>query len=232
MTPTQKETFIIRSEWYDAISELTSEDQACILRNLFAYHMDQDIQLDNISVKLVWKLIEPTLARQSQSYDKRKEQSKINGLLGGRPTNNLNKPINNLINQTDKKEITQIPIITLYDSVSDSVSDSEELSRPYQFGFKDLPEFILPGPTDPAADVIFYEQICMSESYTMPDLREIYTKWIGDRPNTMYTLYEAKNNFKGYCVAFKRNERNRKPANTFGVQTTKASKQITYTEHE
>lgn len=80
-----KETFIIRTEWYEAISELEPSDQATILRNLFAYHIGEDVTLDTFGVKLVWKLIEPTLSRNIESYDKRRETAIDNGRLGGRP---------------------------------------------------------------------------------------------------------------------------------------------------
>ncbi len=82
-----KETFIIRTEWYEAISELEPTDQATIFRNLFLYHIGDttDMVLDTLGVKLVWKLIEPTLSRNIESYDKRRETAIDNGKLGGRP---------------------------------------------------------------------------------------------------------------------------------------------------
>lgn len=88
-----KDTFIIRTEWKESILELEPVDQATILQNLFYFHSDNEnlINLNNLSVKLVWKLIEPNLKRNADSYDKRKETSINNGKLGGRPKN-LNKP--------------------------------------------------------------------------------------------------------------------------------------------
>lgn len=82
-----KETFIIRTEWYEAIAELEPSDQATIFRNLFLYHIGDttDVVLDTFGVKLVWKLIEPTLSRNIESYDKRRETAIDNGKLGGRP---------------------------------------------------------------------------------------------------------------------------------------------------
>ncbi|MBK8828866.1 MAG: hypothetical protein IPO26_19930 [Saprospiraceae bacterium] len=45
-----KETFIIRTEWYEAISELEPSDQATIFRNLFLYHLSgtNDMVLDTL----------------------------------------------------------------------------------------------------------------------------------------------------------------------------------------
>ena len=81
----QKETFIIRTEWYEAISILDHADQAIIFKNLFAYHTNGEIVLDSIPVKLVWKLIEPTLERNINYYDRKKEVARENGKNGGRP---------------------------------------------------------------------------------------------------------------------------------------------------
>lgn len=82
-----KETFIIRTEWWGAISQLEKEDRATILDNLFHYHMDEEnlINLNNLNVILVWKFIEPSLSRHIELYDKRKLTSGENGKLGGRP---------------------------------------------------------------------------------------------------------------------------------------------------
>jgi len=89
-----KETFIIRTEWYEAISELSDSDKLMLFDNLFHYHMGNInlINLNNLTVKLVWKLIEPTLVRNIESYDKRRETSARNGALGGRKPNKPKKP--------------------------------------------------------------------------------------------------------------------------------------------
>lgn len=145
-----KDTFIIRTEWYEAIQELKPADQLTIYNNLFLFHkgMIEDMKLTSLGVKLVWKLIEPTLKSNIEKYDKRKETSAANGALGGRPRknaempqnlpleenlNNLNKPIgfeNNLNNLNEKpNNLTQKPNNlnnpdSVFDSVSVSVYDS------------------------------------------------------------------------------------------------------------
>lgn len=116
----EKETFILRTEWYESIQELDEKSKAELLDNLFLFHLNEEtkINLNNLMVKLVWKLIEPNLRRNIESYDKRKSTSSENGKKGGRPPkyqqvtenkknlNNLNKPNESL-------------------SVSVSVSDSD-----------------------------------------------------------------------------------------------------------
>jgi len=111
-----KETFILRTEWWDAISELDKDDRSDILEMLFLYHLEEEVQTpSSLSVRLVWKLLEPNLKRNISYYDKRGETSKENGKLGGRkPNNNLKEP----------KE----PIVTLSDTDTDTDSDSETVN--------------------------------------------------------------------------------------------------------
>lgn len=120
-----KETFIIRTEWHQAISELKPLEQAIIFQNLFHYHEGNEnlINLNNLSVKLVWRLIEPNLKRNILNYDKRSVTSSENGKKGGRPLkiNKEEKP-NNLI---QKPIETKKPIESL--SVSVSVSDNKKI---------------------------------------------------------------------------------------------------------
>jgi hypothetical protein len=121
-----KETFILRTEWYDSIQEFTIEEKAEILDLLFMYHLEKPnnnlINLNNRAVKLVWKIIEPNLKRNIEAYDSRRETSVENGKKGGRP-NNLNKP---------KKPNVTLSVsdsVFVSDSVSDSVSDNESESE-------------------------------------------------------------------------------------------------------
>jgi hypothetical protein len=127
-----KETFIIRTEWMEAISTLPLELQGQLLQNLFAYHAGQEnlINLKNPMVNLVWLMIKPNLIRNIEEYDRRRETSARNGKMGGRPpkvSNLAEKPKNNLINlnkPTALNEETKKPIESLIVLVPDSVSDS------------------------------------------------------------------------------------------------------------
>lgn len=221
-----KDTFIIRTEWYEAISELEPADQATILRNLFAYHIGQDVVLDTFGVRIVWKLIEPTLSRNVESYDRRKETNVINGKKGGRPAKaeiNLNKTQINPNNQTVNKEETQKPIETLSDSVyvSDYVSDSECVENAHTpekkeddhlpaEKIKNIPAYALPAPGTRTDDDIYYEQeICMRHHIDRRSLENIHTAWLGDRLDTMYTGKEARLNFASYVAKWVQNNRSR-----------------------
>lgn len=114
----EKETFILRTEWYDSIQELDDKCKAELLDNLFLFHLNEEtkINLNNLSVKLVWKLIEPNLRRNIDSYDKRKSTSSENGKKGGRPPKNQT-----LIKYSENLNNLKKPNESL--SVSVSVSD-------------------------------------------------------------------------------------------------------------
>ncbi len=220
-----KDTFIIRTEWYEAISELEPVDQATILRNLFAYHIGQDVVLDTFGVRIVWKLIVGTLERNIETYDRRRETSAENGKKGGAPRKNVEKPINNLNKPIQTQEETQKPIQTLSDSVyvSDSVygSESEYVENAHTpekkeddylpaEKIKNIPAYALPAPGTRTDDDIYYEQeICMRHHIDRRSLENIHTAWIGDRLDTMYTVKEARLNFASYVAKWVQNNRAR-----------------------
>ena len=79
-----KETFILRTEWYDAIKELSEQDKAKLTDCLFRFHLGLfDIsEINSVPLKIIWKMIEPNLLRNIEMYDRRKETSSINGKLG------------------------------------------------------------------------------------------------------------------------------------------------------
>lgn len=128
-----KETFIIRTEWWDWISQLSEKDKAILLEWLFLYHLKKPIENindeNNLVVKMCWSFITPNLKRNIENYDKRCETSKVNGKKGGRPitTNNLN-------NLKEPKE-------SLSDSDTDSDTDTEIEYENESENFKNLSHF-------------------------------------------------------------------------------------------
>lgn len=232
----QKETFIIRLEWYEAISELCPEDQASIFRSLFLYHSGGEPELHTLPVRLVWKLIEPSLARNADAYDRRRDQARKNGALGGRPSVNQKITKNNQNNQHGYTTETHKPSETLSDSVPVSVlvpvSEGDSVSEDPTSTKKNLEhwlsvENILPAPGHQNADQIFYEQLCMSNGYTMDEMKLIHAAWLGDRIGQIFTLRDARINFTGYTAKWNMNERHR-PKNK-GTPAT-AKEPVLYTE--
>ncbi len=120
-----KETFIVRTEWAAAILELEPADQATIFQNLFHFHSGNEnlINLNNLPVKLIWRLIEPSLIRTVEKYDKRCETSAANGKKGGRPKKEASENLNNLNKPTSEPNEKAKPNESLSDSVHDHDSD-------------------------------------------------------------------------------------------------------------
>jgi hypothetical protein len=94
-----KETFILRTDWADSIFEMTAEGQAAILRNLFNYHLDPEaeLELNSVEVRIVWKLLKPSIDYNTQVYDKRRDTSRENGAKGGRPNDPIRDVNGNII---------------------------------------------------------------------------------------------------------------------------------------
>lgn len=133
-----KETFIIRTEWWDSISDLNESGKAIFLEWLFFYHLKKPIEnisdKNNREVRMIWKLIEPNLRRNIDYYDQRRETSKENGKRGGRPksTNNLN----NL--KEPKKTLSDTDTDSDIDSETEYVSESENFKNLSHFDFLDF----------------------------------------------------------------------------------------------
>jgi hypothetical protein len=115
-----KDTFIIRSEWWPAISKLNDSQKAIILSNLFKFHADGNVDLSDPLVELVWSFIEPNLIRNMTNYEERVKKASENGKKGGRPKSEEKQTKGLAFSETNKK-----PIETLNVSVSDNVSVSE-----------------------------------------------------------------------------------------------------------
>lgn len=120
-----KDTFIIRSEWYPAISKLNDTQKAIILTNLFKFHSDGEVDLSDALVELVWSFIEPNLIRNMTNYEERVKKASENGKKGGRPKSEENPNKGLAFSETNKKPIESLNVSV---SVSDSVSDNESVS--------------------------------------------------------------------------------------------------------
>lgn len=86
-----RESVIFYKSFYEAISELSIEQQAHIYNAIFDYQFnDNEPVLDNGIEMAVWKIIKPLLMANNERFE--------NGKKGGRPfkKNNLEQPSNNL----------------------------------------------------------------------------------------------------------------------------------------
>jgi len=206
-----KETFIIRTEWAASILELDPTDQATILRNLFAYHSGEDVTLDTFGVRIVWKLIEPTLTRNMDTYDRKVQTNRENGKLGGRPATktkeetqiNPNNPTVILpISQTKDETLSDYDSEYDNDYESDSESGSVSIQNPpTPENNKNYPDLALPAPgPENTHDAQFYEiEICKNLRIPPDKLIFIWNKWMNSRKDRLFTRREARNDFRSYA---------------------------------
>ena len=107
----KKDTFILRSDWYESIKMLPQDQKGVLLDLFFLHHLSDEENnltenlienlkkpngnLNNLLVIGFWNLIKPQLQAASDKYSKKLETSKQNGKLGGRPAKEK-KPNQNL----------------------------------------------------------------------------------------------------------------------------------------
>ncbi len=87
MKTNNKDTFILRSSWYEAIKLLSSDSKAEILDAFFKFHIDGEIiEFKNNEALMVFNM-----AKNSLEYNKKKYiTAKKNGSQGGAPFGNKN----------------------------------------------------------------------------------------------------------------------------------------------
>ena len=133
-----KDTFIIRSEWWPAISKLNDTQKAIILSNLFKFHADGQVDLSDPLVELVWSFIEPNLIRNMANYEERVKKASENGKKGGRPKSEEKQTKGLAFSETNKKPIETLNVsVSVSDNVSVSENDSvcDKISTPAREDF-------------------------------------------------------------------------------------------------
>lgn len=91
-----KETFILRTDWYNSIELISTEAKAQLLDAMFLKNLnrEQEIILTEPQAIICWNFMKPTI----ECYTKRYNTSVENGKKGGAPLGNKNatkQPINN-----------------------------------------------------------------------------------------------------------------------------------------
>lgn len=175
------EAFLCRVEWYNAIKMLSREDKGDLLDLLFRYHIDEEEEpnknLNNPQVNLVFQLILPSIVRARESYDKRCETSRLNGLKGGRPKANSKEPKNNL-----KK-----PNETLSKSKSKSNSKNKLKEKSTIVDTKKEEN----NPASPRNSALFYPVKKLAEFYkTQPNVYESAAKELGKTTEDIFEMID------------------------------------------
>lgn len=80
------------TSWYEAISELTTEDKALLLDAIFQYHLTGDMPGRDDHVRSIFMILKSQFDYNEELYNKICERNKTNGMKGGRPPKKPKKP--------------------------------------------------------------------------------------------------------------------------------------------
>ena len=109
-----RDTFVLRTEWYSSIEELSSQEKSELFDAIFLYHLDKEdeINFTSNSAKLCWNFMKPTIDWHQKKY----QTAKTNGSLGGAPKGNNNA-------KKQPKSTKEQPKNNLTVTVTDTVTD-------------------------------------------------------------------------------------------------------------
>jgi hypothetical protein len=110
-----RDTFVLRTEWYSSIEELSSQEKSELFDAIFLYHLDKEdeINFTSNSAKLCWNFMKPTIDWHQKKY----QTAKTNGSLGGAPKGN-----NNAKKQPKSTKEQPKNNLTVTDTVTDIVT--------------------------------------------------------------------------------------------------------------
>lgn len=124
-----KKSIIAYTDWGETFDSLTDEQAGKLAKHLFDYVRDKDPISDDPIVKIAFIHIEQTLKRDLKKYERRAENSRINGKKGGRPPEEKkpNKP-NGLNDNPDEPRKPDSVSVSVSDSVNGSVSVNDNVN--------------------------------------------------------------------------------------------------------
>ena len=128
-----KTSFIIHLDSLDVIDDLSDEQCGELLRAMKAYHLEDDFTPSPI-VKVAFSPFKNQFIRDQKKYESIVERNRINGLRGGRPSNQ-NKPAGLSGNPSEPKKADSD---SKNDNDSGNDSDKEKPSPKIKFSDADL----------------------------------------------------------------------------------------------
>ena len=103
-----KESFILYTQFYESIVELTNEQAGEMLKALFVYSITEEEPNFTGILKMAWIPIRQQIDRAAEKYEKKAGSNRANGQLGGRPKKNEEPKENPTVISTTEEE-TQKP---------------------------------------------------------------------------------------------------------------------------
>lgn len=83
-----KNSFIMYVDWYEAISELTTEQKGLLLDAIFKYHLTGEEPEKNSVLKMPFAFMKAVFVINNDKYQRIVERNRENGSKGGRPVKN------------------------------------------------------------------------------------------------------------------------------------------------
>lgn len=116
-----KKAFVLYCDIVHTVDQMTDEQAGKLFKHILHYVNDRDPQTDDILTRLTFEPIKQQLKRDLSKYERRAEQSRINGSSGGRPKNQEEpkKPNGLFPNPTEPKKPDT-------DTVTDTVKVKEK----------------------------------------------------------------------------------------------------------
>jgi hypothetical protein len=116
-----KKSFVLYTDQIGIFQKLTNEQAGLLIKHIFSYCNDEDPEGDFIT-DLAFESIKQQLKRDLVKYEKRADNSRENGKLGGRPKK-PNKP-SGLNNNPAKPKKPDTVNVTVNDNVTVNVNDN------------------------------------------------------------------------------------------------------------
>ena len=99
-----KESFILYTQFYESIVELTNEQAGEMLKALFVYSITEEEPNFTGILKMAWIPIRQQIDRAAEKYEKKAGSNRSNGQLGGRPKKNEGETENPTVISTTEEE--------------------------------------------------------------------------------------------------------------------------------
>jgi len=139
-----KKAFVLYSDLKYTTDHLSNEDAGKVFKWVLDYVNDLDPEPLNGLLAAVCEPIKQTLKRDLKKYERRANNSRNNGKLGGRPPNEKNpkKPSGLIDNPDEPKKPDSVSVsVSVSDSVSDSVSVINTKPKPKRYA-KDVTDTV------------------------------------------------------------------------------------------
>ena len=124
-----KKSVLLYCDLIHTIEKMDDETAGLFFKHYLRYINDKNPKTDNIVVDLTFESVKQNLKRDLKKWERRAENSRVNGAKGGRPKGNPDEPKKpiRLSNNPDepKKPVTDTVTVNVTDTVNDILLEKE-----------------------------------------------------------------------------------------------------------